>query len=161
MWKFGGRTRLRLSKKIKMFIKKLQDENEEFKGNITWLKLQDQELQDLKQKVTIWETIKRKWIEALFLHKKQQEVLDSQVKTLTKEKEENVLTNLELVNLNNVFMLQSEELRRKATKAKKTKLLEETKEYQKYVEHLQTQFKMAQEQRKSLDPTGVKKKIKL
>jgi hypothetical protein len=71
MWKFGGRTRLRLSKKIKMFIKKLQDENEEFKGNITWLKLQDQELQDLKQKVTIWETIKRKWIEALFLHKKQ------------------------------------------------------------------------------------------
>jgi hypothetical protein len=71
MWKFGGRTRLRLSKKIKMFIKKLQDENEEFKGNITWLKLQDQELHDLKQKVTIWETIKRKWIEALFLHKKQ------------------------------------------------------------------------------------------
>ncbi len=51
------------------------------------------------------------------------------MKTLTKEKEENVLTNLELVNLNNVFMLQSEELRRKATKAKKTKLLEETKEY--------------------------------
>jgi hypothetical protein len=33
-----------------MFIKKLQDENEELKGSITRLKLQYDELQDLKQK---------------------------------------------------------------------------------------------------------------
>jgi hypothetical protein len=51
MWKFGGRTWQRLSKK-KMFIKKLQ-ENEEFKGNKTRLKSQDEELQNLKQNVKI------------------------------------------------------------------------------------------------------------
>jgi hypothetical protein len=52
------------------------------------------------------------------------------VKALTKEKKEkeNVLTYLELVNLKNVSKLQSKELRRKATRAKKEKLLEE-KEY--------------------------------
>jgi hypothetical protein len=51
----------------------------------------------------------------LFIHKKQQEALDSQVKALTKEKKEkeNVLTDLELLNLNNVFIFQSKELRRK------------------------------------------------
>ncbi len=32
MWKFEGRTRLRLNKK-KNFTKKLQDENEELKGS--------------------------------------------------------------------------------------------------------------------------------
>jgi hypothetical protein len=39
------------------------------------------------------------------------------VKTLTKKKKEkeNVLTNLELINLNNVFMLQFEEIKRKIT----------------------------------------------
>jgi hypothetical protein len=49
----------------------------------------------------------RKWIETLFLHKKQQEALDNHVKNLTKKKKEkeNVLTDLELINLNNVFML--------------------------------------------------------
>jgi ATP-dependent Zn protease len=30
--------------KNKMLIKKLQDENEEFKGSTTWLKLQDEKL---------------------------------------------------------------------------------------------------------------------
>jgi hypothetical protein len=44
-----------------------------------------------------------------------------------KEKE-NVFTYLELVNLNNVFLLQSKELRRKTTKVEKEKFLEE-KEY--------------------------------
>ncbi len=53
-----------------MFIKKLQDENEELKGSTTWLKSQDEELYDLKHKAKIWKTIKRKWTEALFLHKK-------------------------------------------------------------------------------------------
>ncbi len=50
---------------------KLQDENEKLKGSTTWLKLQDEELQDLRQKAEIWETIERKWTKALFLHKKQ------------------------------------------------------------------------------------------
>jgi hypothetical protein len=45
-------------------------------------------LQDLRQKSKIWETIKRKWTEALFFHKQQQEALGSQVKALTKEKKE-------------------------------------------------------------------------
>jgi hypothetical protein len=52
------------------------------------------------------------------------------VKTLIKEKKEkeNVLTDLELVNLKNVSLLEFEELRRKITKAEKEKLLQE-KEY--------------------------------
>jgi len=33
---------------IKMFITKLHDENEELKGNTTWLKSQDEEKKDLK-----------------------------------------------------------------------------------------------------------------
>ncbi len=48
---------------------KLQDENEEFKGSTSHLKSQDEELQDLRQKAKIWETIEKKWIEALYLHK--------------------------------------------------------------------------------------------
>jgi hypothetical protein len=52
----------------------------------------------------------------LFLHKKQQEALDSHVKALRKKK--NVLTDLELINLKNVSMLQFEELKRKTIKAK-------------------------------------------
>ncbi len=69
------------------------------------MKLQDEELQNLKQKDEIWETLERKWIETLFFHKKQQEALDSQMKALTKEKKENVLIDLELINLKNVFLL--------------------------------------------------------
>jgi hypothetical protein len=87
--------------------KKLQDENEELKDSKSQLNSQNEELQDLKQKAEIWETIERKWIEALFLHKKQQDILDNQVKALTKEnkEKENVLTNLELVNMKNVSLL--------------------------------------------------------
>jgi hypothetical protein len=46
---------------------------------------------------------------------------------LTKEnkEKENVLIDLELVNLKNVSLLQSKELRRKITKAEKEKLLKE------------------------------------
>ncbi len=53
------------------------------------------------------------------------------MKTFTKQKKEkeNVLTNLKLVNLKNVFLLQFEELRRKIEEAKKDNLLEEKKEY--------------------------------
>jgi hypothetical protein len=66
----------------------------------------------------------------LSLYKQQQEALGSQVKALIKEKKkDNVLIYLELVNLKNVSLLQSEELKRKITKAYKEKLLEE-KEYQ-------------------------------
>ncbi len=47
--------------------------------------------------------------------------MDSQVKTLIKEKKEkdNVLTNLESTNLKNAFLLNFEKFRRKTTKAKK------------------------------------------
>ncbi len=50
------------------------------------------------------------------------------VLTMENKEKENVFTYLELVNLNNVFLLQSKELRRKTTKVEKEKFLEE-KEY--------------------------------
>ncbi len=66
---------VKAKQKIKVFNKKLQDENKEFKGNVAWLKSQDEKQHDLKQKAKIWETIERKWIKALLLHKQQQEAL--------------------------------------------------------------------------------------
>ncbi len=127
IWK---KNKEKVEQKIKMFIKNSQDENEELKGSTTQMKSQVEKLQDLKQKAKIWETAKRKWIEILFLHKKQQEALDSQVKALTKEKKEkeNVLTYLELINLKNVSLLQFEKFRRKIKKEEKKKLMEK-KEY--------------------------------
>jgi hypothetical protein len=47
-----------------VFIKKLQDENEELKHSTTRLKLQEEELQDLRLKAKIWETIEQKWTKA-------------------------------------------------------------------------------------------------
>ncbi len=38
------KNRAQAEQKIKVFIKKLQGENEELKGSITWLKSQDEEL---------------------------------------------------------------------------------------------------------------------
>ncbi len=58
-----------VEQKSKVFIKKLQDENEELKGSTSQLKSQDEELQNLRYKAEMWEIIERKWIEALFLHK--------------------------------------------------------------------------------------------
>jgi hypothetical protein len=109
------KNRAEAEQKNKMFIKKLQDENKEFKVSITWLKLQDEKLQNLRQKAEIWETIKRKWTKALFLHKKQQKALDSQVKILIKEKKEkeNLLTDLELINFKNVSLFQSKEFKKR------------------------------------------------
>ncbi len=122
--------RAKVEQKIKVLIKKLQDENEELKGSITRLKSRNEELHDLKQKAKIQDIVERKWTKALFLHKQQQKALSSQVKALTKEKKEkdNVLTNLELVNMKNASMLQSEELKRKTTQAKIEKLMEEKKD---------------------------------
>ncbi len=57
IWK---KNRAEVEQKIKRLIKKLHDENEELKGSTTRLKSQDEELQDLRQTVKIWETIKRK-----------------------------------------------------------------------------------------------------
>jgi predicted RNase H-like nuclease (RuvC/YqgF family) len=59
--------------------------------------------------------------------------LGSEVEALTKEKKEkaNVFTDLELMNLKNISVLNSEELRRKIAKAEKEKLVEENKECQK------------------------------
>jgi hypothetical protein len=65
------KNKAKAEQKNKVLIQKLQDDNEELKGSTTWLKLQDEKLQNLRQKVEIWETTKRKWIETLFLHKKQ------------------------------------------------------------------------------------------
>ncbi len=65
------KNRVKVEQNNKVFIKKLQDENEKLKGNITRLKSQDEKLQNLRHKVEIWGTIERKWTKALFLHKKQ------------------------------------------------------------------------------------------
>ncbi len=59
-----------VEQKNKILIRKLQEENEELKGSTSWLKSQDEELQNLKQKAEIWETIERKWTKTLFFHKK-------------------------------------------------------------------------------------------
>jgi hypothetical protein len=63
------------------------------------------------------------------IHKKQQEALDSQVKTLTKKKNENenVLKDLESINLKNVSFV--EEFKRKTKKVEKEKLMEDKKKY--------------------------------
>jgi hypothetical protein len=55
------------------------------------------------------------------------------VETLTKEKKEkeNALTDLELMNLKNVFLLNFEKLRRRRAMIEKEKLVEENKEYKK------------------------------
>jgi hypothetical protein len=68
----------------------------------------------------------------MFIHKKQQEALDSQVKTLTKKKNENknVLKDLESINLKNVFLLKFEKFKRKTKKVEKEKLMEDKKKYQ-------------------------------
>jgi hypothetical protein len=54
-----------------------------------------------------------------------------------KKEKENVLTYLELINLNNVSLLQYEELRIKTTKAEREQLMEDEKEYQRTLQHLQ------------------------
>jgi hypothetical protein len=58
--------------------------------------------------------------------------LGSEVEALTKEKkeEENVLIDLELLNLNNVSLFNCKEFKRRVIEAKKDKLVEANKEYQ-------------------------------
>ncbi len=53
------------------------------------------------------------------------------MKALTKENKEkdNVLTNLELINLKIVSLVQSKELKRKITKVEKKQLVEDKKKY--------------------------------
>ncbi len=58
------RNKAKVEQTNKMFMKKLQDENEELKGSTTQLKSQDEKLQNLKQKAEIEETIKKKWTKA-------------------------------------------------------------------------------------------------
>jgi hypothetical protein len=59
------------------------------------------------------------------------EALDSQVKALIKKKKEkeNVLIDLELINLKNVSLLQSKELRKMTIEVEKEQLMEDKKEY--------------------------------
>ncbi len=66
---------------------------------------------------------------------------------------------MELLNLKNVSLLQFEKIKIKTTKVEKKKLLEE-KEYPMNLQHLQTQLEMAQEQKKSLNAVGVKKRLR-
>jgi hypothetical protein len=65
------KNRVEVEQKNKVFIKKLQDDNEELKGNTSRLKSQDEKLLNLRHEFEIWGTIERKWTKTLFLHKKQ------------------------------------------------------------------------------------------
>ncbi len=47
------KNKAKVEQKLEVFIKKLQDENEELKGSTTPLKSQDEIFQDLNQKVEI------------------------------------------------------------------------------------------------------------
>jgi hypothetical protein len=67
------------------------------------------------------------------------------------------LIDLELINLKNVYLSHSEEFKRKIAEAEGEQLMEDKKEYQNTLQHLQTQLERAQKQRKSLDPVGIKK----
>ncbi len=51
--KIQRKNRAKAEQKIKMFIKKLQDDNEDFKGSTTQMKLQDEKLQELRQKAKV------------------------------------------------------------------------------------------------------------
>ncbi len=66
------------------------------------------------------------------------------MKTLTEEKKEkeNVLKNLELINLKNVFLLQFEKIKRKTKEVEREKLMED-KEYKRNLQCLQAQLEMA------------------
>ncbi len=125
------------------------------------MKSQVEELHEVKQKVKIWETTKKKWLEALLFYKQQQKALGSEVEAFIKEKKEkeNVLIDLELMNLKNISLLNFEQLKRKTIAAEKEKLVEENKEYQRNLQPLQAQVEVAQEQKKSLDPTGLKQRL--
>ncbi len=83
IWK---KDRVEAEQKNKVFIKKLQDDNKELKGSTSCLKSQNEKLQNVRHKAKIQETIERKWTKSLFLHKKQHETLDNQVKAITKER---------------------------------------------------------------------------
>ncbi len=50
--------------------------------------------------------------------------------TIKSKENENIITDLELINMKNVSLLQFEELKRKTTKVEKKKLMEDKKKYQ-------------------------------
>ncbi len=54
-----------------------------------------------------------------------------------KKEKENVLTNMELINLRNVSLLHIEKFRKKIIEAKREQLMEDKKEYERIVHHLQ------------------------
>ncbi len=101
--------------KTKTFIFKVKEENVEFKEKTRLMKSQAQKLKGLKKTIETQESIKRKWAETLF-HYKQQDASSNQVETLIKEKKKkNLLTNLELINLNSVSLLNFEKLKKTTT----------------------------------------------
>ncbi len=61
--------------------------------------------------------------------------------------------------MKNVSLLQSKDLRRKIVEVEREQFMEDNKEYQKTLQHLQAQLERAQEQGKSLDPISIKKRL--
>ncbi len=81
------------------------------------MKSQVEELRELRKMTEAQEVIERKWAEALFHYKQEQEALGSHVEALIEEKKEkeNVLIDLELMNLKNVSLLNYEEFKSRIT----------------------------------------------
>ncbi len=87
-------------------------------------------MKELKKTTEVWEPTKRKWTKTLFNYKQQKEASSSQVEALIKEKndKENILIDLELINLKNVSLLNSKEIRTTTIGAEIEKLVEKSKE---------------------------------
>ncbi len=60
--------------------------------------------------------------------------------------------------MKNVFLLQFEEFKRKTTEVEREQFME-NKEYQRTLQHLQTQLERAKEENKSLDLVDIKKRL--
>ncbi len=73
----------------------------------------------------------------------------------------NVLIDMELTNLKNVFMFNYQEIRRRTLEAKIENLVEKNKEHWRNLQQLQAQFESVNERKKSLDLVCVKKNGKL
>jgi hypothetical protein len=63
------------------------------------------------------------------------------------------------MNLKSVFSSNFEELRRRIVEVEKEKLVEPNKAYQRNLQQLQAQLETTNEQMKSMDPIGVKKRL--
>ncbi len=69
------------------------------------------------------------------------------------------MTDLQLISLKNVSLLEFEEFKRKTTKVEREQFMED-KEYHKTLQHLQAQLERAHQQKKNLDLADIKKRLK-